>query len=184
MDIAGARLIDLDRHNDDRGGFAEIWRREWLLPADEILQVNVTHKRAGALVGLHYHLQQVDYWHVVCGVAHVVLHDLRVGSPTEGTTWTARLAEDTPKGLFIPNGVAHGFAALTDVTMIYLLDRTYDPNDELGVLWCDPEIGAGWQVTKPLVLSERDRGSPKRAELIVRPVWRPDAWPGSKSRRG
>ena len=33
--------------------------------------------RAGAVVGLHYHLHQADYWYVPFGRARVVLHDLR-----------------------------------------------------------------------------------------------------------
>ena len=60
--------------------------------------------------------------------------------------------------MFIPPGVAHGFAALTDLTLTYLVDNYYNPEDELGVAWDDPEIGADWGVADP-VLSDRDRGT-------------------------
>jgi dTDP-4-dehydrorhamnose 3,5-epimerase len=60
--------------------------------------------------------------------------------------------------------VAHGFAALTDMTMTYLVDGYYNPADELGVAWDDPAIAADWGVTDP-VLSERDRTNPRRADL-------------------
>ena len=36
-------------------------------------------------------------------------------------------------------GVAHGFAALTDMTITYLVDGYYNPADELGVAWDDPD---------------------------------------------
>jgi dTDP-4-dehydrorhamnose 3,5-epimerase len=98
-----------------------------------------------------------------------VLHDLRVGSPTDGKTLTIDLGRDDDgthdhRGVFIPPGVAHGFAALTDMTMTYLVDGYYNPADELGVAWDDPAIGADWGVTDP-VLSERDRTNPRRDAL-------------------
>jgi dTDP-4-dehydrorhamnose 3,5-epimerase len=68
--------------------------------------------------------------------------------------------------------VAHGFAAVTDVTLTYLLDGYYDPADELGVAWDDPAIGADWGVAQP-VLSARDLANPACAELAdeLRPVF-------------
>ena len=60
------------------------------------------------------------------------------------------------RGVFIPPGVAHGFAALTDMTITYLVDSYYNPADELGVAWDDPAIGADWGITDP-ILSERDQ---------------------------
>jgi dTDP-4-dehydrorhamnose 3,5-epimerase len=128
-------------------------------------------------VGLHYHLHQADYWYVAAGCARVVLHDLRRGSPTDGATLTLDLGQSKDhshehRGVFIPPGVAHGFAALTDVTIIYLIDRYYDPTDELGVAWNDPEVVADWGVGDP-ILSRRDRDNPLRHDVDdrLRPVW-------------
>ncbi len=72
--------------------------------------------------------------------------------------------EDDDHGIFIPPGVAHGFAALTDLTLIYLVDNYYNANDELGVAWDDPDVGADWGVSEP-VLSDRDRKNPRRSEI-------------------
>jgi dTDP-4-dehydrorhamnose 3,5-epimerase len=68
--------------------------------------------------------------------------------------------------------VAHGFAALTDMTITYLVDQYYNPSDELGVAWNDPVIGADWGLAEP-VLSERDRQNPPRVHLPSsrRPYW-------------
>jgi dTDP-4-dehydrorhamnose 3,5-epimerase len=60
--------------------------------------------------------------------------------------------------------VAHGFAALTDVTVTYQVDSYYNPDDELGVAWDDPQIGADWGVADP-ILSPRDQKNPRRADL-------------------
>jgi dTDP-4-dehydrorhamnose 3,5-epimerase len=66
--------------------------------------------------------------------------------------------------------VAHGFAALTDMTITYLVDSYYNPADELGVAWDDPAVEADWGVTDP-VLSARDRSNPGRDALD--PQWQP-----------
>ncbi len=156
---------------DERGFFVETYRREWIPGGREMVQANRGDRAAGSLVGLHYHLHQADYWYVPAGWARVVLHDLRRGGPTDGATEVLDLGEvdGSPNdhlGLYIPPGVAHGFAALTDVTITYLVDGYYNPADELGVAWDDPEIGADWGVTDP-VLSARDRANPRRGDLPV-----------------
>jgi dTDP-4-dehydrorhamnose 3,5-epimerase len=96
-----------------------------------------------------------------------VLHDLRTGSPTEAVTMQLELGDREEKGVWIPPGVAHGFAAVTDVTMTYLVDQYYNPADELGVAWDDSEIAADWGLPAGLtpVLSGRDRSNPSRREL-------------------
>ena len=68
-------------------------------------------------------------------------------------------------GIYIPPGVAHGFASLTDMTITYLVDGYYDPNDELGVAWDDPEVEADWGLTNAPILSGRDSANPRRAEI-------------------
>ncbi len=170
--IADVVLIEPDVHGDSRGRFVETYRRQWLPLGREMVQANRSEKEAGALVGLHYHLHQADYWYVLRGTARVVLHDLRVGSPTDGTTETLDLTGDHDRGLFIPPGVAHGFAAVSDVLLWYLVDGYYNPADELGLAWDDPEVAADWGVTDPIV-SDRDRSNPRRADIA--PDLRPRA---------
>ncbi len=170
--IAGAYLVEPVIHGDQRGMFIETYRRQWFPNGREMIQGNRANRQYGALVGLHYHLHQADYWYVPFGTARVVLHDLRVGGPTDGATLCVDLSGDNHHGLFIPPGVAHGFAALTDMVITYLVDGYYNPADELGVAWDDPVIAADWGVTDP-VLSDRDTANPMRADLPEgrRPYW-------------
>jgi dTDP-4-dehydrorhamnose 3,5-epimerase len=72
--------------------------------------------------------------------------------------------------VYIPPGVAHGFSALTDMTITYLVDGYYNQVDELGVAWDDGDIAADWGVSDP-VLSKRDTDNPRRADIA--PEWRP-----------
>ena len=164
MTIADVLLLEPRAHGDERGRFVETYRREWLPLGREMVQANRSEKAAGAVVGLHYHLHQADYWYVLRGTARVVLHDLRVGSATDGTTFIVDLDGREERGLFIPPGVAHGFASLTDVLLWYLVDGYYNPADELDLAWDDPSVGAEWGVADP-VLSDRDRANPRRDEI-------------------
>jgi dTDP-4-dehydrorhamnose 3,5-epimerase len=175
--IAGVSIVDPVVRTDDRGSFVETYRREWFPLGREMIQGNRGDRQRGCVVGLHYHLHQADYWYVPFGRARVVLHDLRVGSPTDGATLTLDLGDadggdHDHRGVFIPPGVAHGFSALTDMTITYLVDSYYNHDDELGVAWDDEEIGADWGVTDP-ILSERDLKNPRRASIEPqrRPHW-------------
>jgi dTDP-4-dehydrorhamnose 3,5-epimerase len=175
--IAGVYVVEPMVFADARGVFVETYRREWFPQGREMVQGNRGDRQAGTVVGLHYHLHQADFWNVPEGRARVVLHDLRVGSPTDGNTLALDLGRDADgshahRGVFIPPGVAHGFAALTAMTITYLVDGYYNPADELGVAWDDPDIRADWGVEQP-ILSDRDLKNPRRRD--IEPQWMPHA---------
>jgi len=162
--IAGVYLVQPSAHGDERGRFVESYRRSWFPAGREMVQGNRSDKTGGSLVGLHYHLHQADYWYFLRGSARVILHDLREGSPTDGATLALEMGDADGRGVFIPPGVAHGFAALTDLTLTYLVDQYYNAEDELGVAWDDPAIAADWGVADPIV-SKRDQSNPSRTEI-------------------
>ncbi|MGQ0805186.1 MAG: dTDP-4-dehydrorhamnose 3,5-epimerase family protein [Actinomycetota bacterium] len=173
--ISGVYVVEPDLHRDDRGLFIETYRREWFPHGREMVQGNRGDRQRGSIVGFHYHLHQVDYWYVPMGRARVVLHDLRTGSPTDGQTLILDLGGDHDanhdhRGVYIPPGVAHAFASLTDMTITYLVDSYYNPADELGVAWNDPEIEVDWGIADP-ILSKRDQENPRRSE--IEPQWQP-----------
>ena len=162
--ISGVFIVEPQAHGDARGRFVESYRRAWFPAGREMVQGNRSDKSANTVVGLHYHLHQADYWYFTRGEARVVLHDLREGSPTDGATLALDMGDADGRGVFIPPGVAHGFAAITDLTITYLVDQYYNAADELGVAWDDPEIKADWGVDDP-ILSDRDRQNPVRADI-------------------
>ena len=164
-EILGVVVVKPDVHGDNRGCFVETFRQEWLPHgAPPMVQGNRADRKQGALVGLHYHRFQADFWYVPNGRAMVVLHDLRMSSATDGATLILEIGEHDHRGVYIPPGVAHGFFALTDMTITYLVDHYYDPADELGVAWDDPTLQIVWPTTNP-ELSERDRTNPRRADI-------------------
>lgn len=159
--LPGVQVVDLAAFTDNRGRFTEIFRKEWFPQRSwGAIQMNRSDSQAGVLRGLHYHFNQVDYWYLMAGTIRVGLVDLRPDSPTFGqsTTWLMQSGDNA--GIFIPVGVAHGFYALTDVTLLYVVDNYYDGGDEFGLAWNDPDLGPNWQTSGAPNLSERDAANP------------------------
>ncbi|MEA3018906.1 MAG: dTDP-4-dehydrorhamnose 3,5-epimerase [Actinomycetota bacterium] len=169
--IDGVTYKELTPHGDVRGIFVEMWRQEWLPDGFAPVQGNRADRGAGTVTGFHYHLHQADWWYVSRGRARLVLHDLRAGSSTHGVTMSLDVDPDAGehRGLYVPPGVAHAFAAITDITLVYLVDQYYNTADELGVAYDDPELAIDWGIASPVV-TPRDAGNAAlAAQREVRP---------------
>jgi dTDP-4-dehydrorhamnose 3,5-epimerase len=154
-------------HDDSRGSFMELWRASLTAPLGEppMVQANLSRSNAGALRGMHFHLRQVDLWLVVDGRAVAAITDVRPA--IEGASPVTEMVELAPgDALYIPRGVAHGFLALNDVALMYLVSNEYDGTDELGFAWDDPDAAIPWP-QQPLLLSDRDRSNPSLKELLA-----------------
>jgi dTDP-4-dehydrorhamnose 3,5-epimerase len=165
--IAGVYTVDMKVFGDTRGFFFETYRKSWIPGGREMVQGNCSFSSAGVLRGLHYHLKQADLWSVPMGAVRAVLYDFRSNSPTRGASQIVEMGQDNRVSLYIPKGVAHGFLALKDSYMTYLVDELYDNSDELGILWNDPALGVEWGAGPSPSLSDRDRGNPKIADIPV-----------------
>jgi dTDP-4-dehydrorhamnose 3,5-epimerase len=165
--IQGVFLAHIETYADERGAFMETFRREWFPWVNwDHIQGNCSISRANVLRGLHYHHHQIDYWFATSGTIRVGLADLRPSSPTFKSTHTLELGENHRIGVFIPPGVAHGFYAVTDAVLTYLINNYYDGTDEYGVAWDDPELAVDWQVKTPL-LSKRDAHNPRLRDIAL-----------------
>lgn len=165
--IKGLYIAQLKVFEDSRGRFMETFRKEWF-PQREwgIIQNNRSDSKKGVLRGLHFHYHQVDYWYCPFGRIRAGLVDLRPESPTFRNSTTVEMGEENNVGLFVPVGVAHGFAALTDCTLMYVVDNYYDSTDEFGVIWNDAEIGIDWGLENPII-SDRDAQNPPLREVLA-----------------
>lgn len=163
--ISDVQVAHLRAFGDDRGSFRELFRREWFPQRTwDNMQSNCSHSSKGVLRGLHYHFHQCDYWFVPKGHVRAALFDMRPDSPTYMATQTIDMGEKYELGLFIPIGVAHGFATIEDATLIYIVDNYYDGDDEHGVAWNDPALGINWGLTDPVV-SGRDLKNPLFSDI-------------------
>lgn len=163
--INGVYQVFPDVVEDERGSFAEIFRREWIPGSREMVQANKAVSKAGVLRGLHYHLFQADYWYFMSGHVFVALFDFRASSKTAEKVQTFELKEGENSGLYIPPGVAHGYYAITDTTLLYLVDQEFDGTDEHSIFWDDPALEIEWPLEIQPVISERDQNSPMLADV-------------------
>ncbi len=171
--LGGVRYGAIERHGDRRGSFRELWRATGL-PGAMIVQANVSTSSPGVLRGLHLHRRQLDYWVVSAGHAFVALVDVRSLLDATGPRAAVETRElGADEWVVIPAGVAHGFLALEELELIYLVTAEYDGSDELGFAWDDPAVGVPWPRidTTPdgrPVLSDRDLANPPLADLVAR----------------
>ncbi len=159
-------LVRPTRHVDDRGVFAEMYRREAFHEAGidaDFVQDNLVRSVQGVLRGLHYQLPpaaQGKLVGVVTGRIYDVAVDLRRGGPTYGRWVAHRLDVETGEMLWIPPGFAHGYCVLSDTAdVMYKVSESYVGELNRGIRWNDPKLGIPWPVTDP-VLSEKDRKQP------------------------
>jgi dTDP-4-dehydrorhamnose 3,5-epimerase len=168
--IKGVRTGRIVRHVDERGSFREVWRASWF-EGRQFVQANVSISAAGVLRGLHVHRTQDDQWVVVRGRAFVALVDIR--PPLSGGP---PLVEGIELGAddwcYIPAGVAHGFLALDELELLYLVTSLYDGSDEFGFAWNDPDAAIPWphapEAAWQPVVSDRDRANPSLREMLAR----------------
>jgi dTDP-4-dehydrorhamnose 3,5-epimerase len=161
----GVTVRQLVPHHDERGVFTELFRSEWDVGVEPV-QWNAVVSAPNVLRGVHVHPRHDDYLVVHAGLAAVGLRDLRPGSPTEGRACLVEMDGAEPAAITIPHGVAHGFWFLEASSHIYAVSHTWDPADELGCHWADPELAIPWPAGEPQV-SERDAGLPPLAELLA-----------------
>lgn len=159
----GVALVPLEPHPDERGVFLEVYRASWALDVRPA-QWNVVTSAAEVLRGVHAHWRHADYLLLARGRASIGLHDLRSDSSTSGLAAVVELDAAAPAALVIPTGVAHGFYFHEPSIHVYAVTHEWDPADELGCRWDDPELGIPWPCTDPL-LSPRDAGLGPLSEL-------------------
>ena len=170
-ELDGVMVIVPDVHEDARGYFFESWsaRRfaEHGLPT-RFVQDNVSWSRQHTVRGLHLQAppkEQGKLVHVLEGEVFDVAVDVRVGSPAFGHWAGERLSAVNRRQLYVPPGFAHGFCVLSDHAMVaYKCTEYYAPDAEMTLRWDDPAVGIAWPTATPL-LSERDAGAPRLAEL-------------------
>ena len=163
LEIAGAYLLEPERHEDERGFFARTFcRREFEQRGLEpnVAQCNISFNHVvGTVRGMHYQAgpaEEIKLVRCTRGAIHDVIVDLRPASPSFKRHLAARLDAENRAALYVPAGVAHGFQTLADDTEVfYQMSEFYDPAAGRGVRWNDPAFEITWP-REISVISERD----------------------------
>jgi dTDP-4-dehydrorhamnose 3,5-epimerase len=174
--ITGPALFEPSVFGDERGFFAETYRREWhallgIPTVEEFIQDNHSRSGRGVVRGMHFHVGSGVAKLVRCSRGHIldVIVDLRRGSPSYGKWEGFELDDELMRILYVPAGFAHGFCVLSDVAdVIYKQTAYYDPQIERGIAWNDPDVGVRWPLPEAeLIVSARDRDAPSLREIAA-----------------
>ena len=166
LKIPDVKLIEPDVFEDERGFFYESYNQKKFNDAVgreiNFVQDNNSKSKKGVLRGLHYQEEpfaQGKLVRVISGEVFDVAVDIRENSSTYGQ-WAAEvLSSENKKNLWIPEGFAHGFLALTDnVELIYKVTNYYSKEHERAYKWDDQKLNINWPVNKAnITLSQKDQ---------------------------
>lgn len=167
LPIKGAYIVRFPLMEDPRGSFQRVYSEREFIEIGvlkPIVQINMSHtSRRGTIRGLHYQAgasAEIKMVRCLRGEIFDVIVDLR---PDSGTylKWHGQvLSAETRQMIIVPEGLAHGFQALSDnVEVIYPVTAPYAPEDERGIRWDDPAFNIKWPIDKAIV-SDKDAGLP------------------------
>jgi dTDP-4-dehydrorhamnose 3,5-epimerase len=166
--IEGAWLFTPVLRPDDRGVFLESFKESTFQEAIghgfDVKQMNISVSTKGTVRGIHFAdvpPGQAKYVQCFDGRILDIVVDIRVGSPTFGQWQAVELDSESRKGLYIAEGLGHGFCALTEsVTVGYLCSEQYAPTREHGVHPLDADLALPWPNGEDSILSPRDSAAP------------------------
>jgi dTDP-4-dehydrorhamnose 3,5-epimerase len=171
-DLGGVMIVDIQPDRDDRGFSSRVFCANEFAESgllSNIAQVSVTYNYArGTLRGMHRQVPpNAEAKLVRCtrGAIVAVAVDVRPESSNYGDHVMVQLSADNRRALFLPPFVAHGFQTLADNTeVLYQVSGVYDPDEEQGFRWDEPEFGIEWPLPASVV-SERDANWPLLASV-------------------
>ena len=160
-ELPGCVIVQTIARDDERGSFAKTFHADSFAEAGlrtDWREEYHSHSRRGVIRGMHFQLPPADHAKLVyclSGEVVDVVVDLRIGSPSYGRTIAEPLSAGNGRGLYVPSGCAHGFAAVSDESlMLYKVTSVHAPQCDAGI--ARYSIGFEWPIARPL-LSDRDR---------------------------
>lgn len=170
-DLPGVLIIEPEVFQDTRGFFLETYHTRKYHDAgipEVFVQDNHSRSAQGTLRGLHAQRQhpQGKLVRAIQGEIFDVAVDIRPESATYKRWVGITLSEENFRQVYVPPGFAHGFCVLSAIAEVeYKCTDFFDPKDEIGIIWNDPDIGIGWPVEEP-ILSDRDQNAARLAKVV------------------
>lgn len=172
--IPDVKIIEPSVFSDERGFFMETWRHDWFVAnvsQRQFVQDNHSRSCKGTLRGLHYQLvnTQGKLVRAVQGQMFDVAVDMRKSSPTFGKWVGCILSEENKRQLWIPEGFAHGFYAMSEtVECLYRCTDYYNPEASRYLCWNDEQVGIKWPLAgdELPILSDKDAIAPSFVKAV------------------
>jgi dTDP-4-dehydrorhamnose 3,5-epimerase len=167
-EIKGVWIIETEPFADHRGYFMPVYEESVFKEhgiESQFTQDSLSLSCKGTVRGLHYQMAphaQAKLVRVISGEIYDIAVDIRRDSPTFGKWVGCTLSDENRKVLYIPEGFAHGFMALSEQAQVYYkCSGHYAPEADRSIIWNDPTIKIEWpEVPNMDYLSEKDRNAP------------------------
>jgi dTDP-4-dehydrorhamnose 3,5-epimerase len=148
-------IVNINPFSDIRGEFSRLFcEKEFKEIGLSKKIVNANYSKTlnkGSVRGMHY--QESPYGETkiikcINGIIYDVAIDMRKNSQTYLQYFGIELSQDNNTMLYVPEGFAHGFQALTDnAEIVYFNTQFYSPEHEKGVNIIDPSVGIRWPIS-------------------------------------
>ena len=163
LNLEGVCLLDISLHEDNRGSFIEAYTNDinnklnidlnWIQDNESVSNKNVFR-------GMHFQkgeFAQSKLIRVSNGKILDIIVDLRRKSKTFKKFITIKL-ESRNNLLYIPKGIAHGFLALSDKTIVnYKCDKLYNVDTEAGLNPFKSNLNIDWGIdVNKIIISKKD----------------------------
>ena len=169
--IADVLVIEPKVFGDERGFFFESFNERVFAESTGVsakfVQDNHSRSIKNTLRGLHYQIEQPQgkLVRAVVGEVFDVVVDIRRSSPTFGKWIGICLSADNKKMMWVPPGLAHGFAVLSEhADFLYKTTDYWAPQYERTLMWNDPDIGVVWPITGEPILAAKDKTGKRLAD--------------------
>jgi dTDP-4-dehydrorhamnose 3,5-epimerase len=159
--IPGCFIINPYKIADSRGTFVKTFNAatfHQLGLETNFVEAYYSYSTKNVIRGLHFQVPPMEHTKLVycpCGEILDAVVDLRRGSPSYNSFEVFKLTSSIGNMVYIPPGLAHGFAVLSDdAVVVYNVTTVYASECDTGILWSS--AGIPWPHIDP-VISERDR---------------------------
>ena len=154
-------VIQSKKHDDNRGYFRELYLEKNIKKKLNFIVASKSKKNV--VRGLHFQIKkpQGKYVSVIKGQIFDVAVDCRTKSATFGKHFKIFLDDRDCKSIYIPQGFAHGFIALSEeATVLYKTTDYYHPESEKTIKYDDPDLNIEWPIEAKTLSSKDLKGIP------------------------
>ena len=177
--MQNVKILEPQTFEDERGCFYESYNQnsfnKIIGKKISFVQDNHSISKIGVLRGLHFQTSpfaQAKLVRVVKGKIFDVAVDIRRSSPTFGEWFGITISSENKKMIWIPEGFAHGFLALSETVEVnYKTSDYYQPNHEKTIRWDDPSIKINWPLKLLPIQSTKDFKAQSFKELLKQGVF-------------
>lgn len=158
--LEGLFIIQHKVFTDDRGIFVKTYNQGIFNELEIVLEIKERYysvSNKNVIRGMHFQTPPEDHIKLVTVISGKILDvvlDIRKNSPSFGKSFSIEIGYKEGKTIYIPQGFAHGFAALEDNTIVEYNQTTgYAPNNDAGIKY--DSFGFDWRIANHIV-SARD----------------------------